>query len=83
MQLTYDEITDTLDLKNIPTKRTGYSLYPGIYEVVDKNNTLKYIITDNLKVSVTNDDVRLKSNLKNNQTLIFTKKSFLYNLRFY
>ena len=29
-QLTYDEIIETLDLKQIPTKRTGYSLNFGI-----------------------------------------------------
>ena len=29
-----------------------------------------------MKVSVTIDDVRLKSNLKINQTLLFTEKSF-------
>ena len=61
-QVTYDEIKDILDLKYIPTKRTGYSLNPGIYEVVDSNNTLKNILSDNVKVSVTIDDVRLKSN---------------------
>ena len=38
MRLSYDEIMDILDLKYIPTKRTGYSLKPSIYEVVD----LKY-----------------------------------------
>ena len=37
-QLTYDEIIHILDLKYIPT-RTGYSLNPGIYDVVDLNNT--------------------------------------------
>ena len=62
MQLTYDEIVDVLDLNYISTKRTGYSLNPGIYEVVDLNNTLKYNLPDNVKVSVTIDDVRLKSN---------------------
>ena len=41
MRLSYDEIMDILDLKYIPTKRTGYSLNPGIYEVVDLNNSLK------------------------------------------
>ena len=60
-QLRYDAIIDTLDLKYIPTKRTGYSLDPGIYEVVDLNNTLNYILPDNVKVSVTIDDTRLKS----------------------
>ena len=33
-----------------------------------------------MKVSVTMDDVRLKSNLKTNQTLIFTEKSFFSTL---
>ena len=80
MRLSYDEIIDILDLKYIPTKRTGYSLNPGIYEVVDLNNTLKYILPDNVKVSITIDDVRIKSNLKINQTSIFTEKSFFYTI---
>ena len=58
MRLSYDEIKDILDLKYIPTKRTGYSLNPGIYEVDDLNNTLKYILPDKVKVSVTIDDIR-------------------------
>ena len=80
MRLSYDEIMDILDLKYISTKRTGYSLNPGIYEVVDINNNLKNILSDNVKVSVTIDDVRLKSNLITNQTLIFTEKSFFYTI---
>ena len=79
MRLSYDEIMDILDLKYIPTKRTGYSLNPGIYEVVDLN-ILKHILPDNVKVNITIDDIRLKSNLKTNQTLIFTKKSFFYTI---
>ena len=65
MQLTYDQIIKILDLKYIPTKRIGYSLNPGIYEVVDLNNTLKHMLPDNIKVSVTIDDIRRKSNFKN------------------
>ena len=80
MQLTYDEILDVLDLKYIPTKRTGYSLIPGIYEVADSNDVLKYILPDNVKVTITIDDIRLKSKLKINQTLIFTNKSFFYTI---
>ena len=68
MRLFYAEIMDILDLKYIPTKRTGYSLNPGIYEVIDLNNTLKHILPDNVKVNITIDDIRLKSNLKINQT---------------
>ena len=80
MQLTYDEIIDVLDLKYISTKRIGYSLNPGIYEIVDLNNTLKHILPDNIKVNVTIDDIRLKSNLKINQTLIITEKPFFYTI---
>ena len=80
MRLNYDEIIDILDLKYIPTKRTGYSLNPGIYEIFDLNITLKYILPDNVKVNVTIDDIRLKANLKINQTLIFTEKSFFYTI---
>ena len=60
MRLSYDEIIDILVLKYIPTKRTGYSSDTGIYEVIDLNNILKYILPDNVKVSVTIDDIKLK-----------------------
>ena len=80
MRLSYNEIMDILDLTFILTKRTGYSLNPGIYEVVDLNNILKYILPNNVKVNITIDDIRLKSNLKTNQTLIFTEKSFFYTI---
>ena len=80
MQLTYDEIMDILDLKYIPTKRTGYSLNQGIYEVVDLNNTLKHILPDNVKVNITIVDIRLKPNLKIIRTLMFTNKSFFFNV---
>ena len=78
MQLTYDEIIDVLDLKYFSTKRIGFSLDPGIYEIVDLNNTLNHILPDNVKINITIDDIRLKSNLKTNQTLLFTEKSFFY-----
>ena len=80
MRLSYGEVMDLLDLKDIPTKRTGYSLVPSIYEVIDLNNALKYFLPDNVKVSVTIDKSRLKANLKTNQTLIFTEKSFFYTI---
>ena len=80
MQLTYDEKIDIIDLKYFPRKRTRYSLNPGIYEVIDLNNTLKHILPDNVKVNVTIDEVRLKSNLKFDQTLFFNKKSFFYTI---
>ena len=79
-KLTYDEIMDILDLKYIPTKRTGYSIEPNIYNVVDLNKTLKNILPTNVKIDVTIDERKYKTDLKINQTLIFTNKSFFYTI---
>ena len=80
MQLTDSESRDILDLEYVPTNRVGYSIKSSIYEVDGLNNTLKYILPDIVKVSVTIDDNRLKSNIKINQTLIFTEKTFFYTI---
>ena len=80
MQLTYDEIIDILDLKYVPTKRIGYSLKPKIYEISDINETLKKILPDNVKISVGIDERKNKTDLKINQTLLFTNKSFFYTI---
>ena len=80
MQLTYDEIIDILDLKYIPTKRMGYSIEPNIYNVVDLNKTLKDILPNNVKINVTIDERKYKTDLKINQTLISTNKSFFYTI---
>ena len=76
MQLTYDEIIDVLKFKYIPTKRTGYSLKANIYQISDINKSLENILQDNVKIIVTIDEKIFKANLKLNQTLIFTDKSF-------
>ena len=82
MQLTYNEIINILDLKYISTKRIGHSIEPNIYNVVDLNKTLKNILPDNVKINVTIDGRKYKTDLKINQTLIFTNKSFfLYYIR--
>ena len=79
-KLTYDEIMDILDLKYIPTKRTGYSIEPNIYNVVDLNKTLKNILPKNIKIDITIDERKYKTDLRINQTLIFTNKSFFYTI---
>ena len=80
MQLIYDEIIDILDLKYIPTKRMGYSIEPNINNVVDLNKTLKNILPNNVKINVSIDERKYKTDLKINQTLIFTNKSFFYTI---
>ena len=80
MRLSYDEITDLLDLEYIPTKGIGYSLNPNKKNVVDLNNSLKNILPDNVKINITIDERKNKTDLNVNQTLIFTNKSFFYTI---
>ena len=75
-QLTYDEVIDISDLKYIPTSTIGYTLSPGIYEIIYINLMLKSLLANEVKVNITIDDIRLKSNLTLNKTIKFTKTSF-------
>ena len=44
------------------------------------NETLNFILPNNVKVNFTLDDIRLKVDLKINQTLVFTNKSFFHTI---
>ena len=59
-------------------ERIGYYLNPDINDITDVNATLKFILSVDVNVSITIGDIRLKSDLNINQTLIFTKRSFFY-----
>ena len=59
-QLTYDEITDILDLKNVPTTTIGYTLPPGMYKITDIKFMLKSLLLKEVKVNTTNDDITLR-----------------------
>ena len=76
MEVTYSEIEKILDVKYNPTTFIGYTLPRGIYASSDINLTLKFSFSDDVKVTVTVDDIRLKSKLTTNKTLRFTKRSF-------
>ena len=77
-QLTYDEIIDFSDVKYIPTTTTGFRLLPGIYEIIDTIFMLKSLLPEEVKVNITVDDVRLRSNITTNKTIDFAKKAFFY-----
>ena len=82
LQFTYDEIVDILDVKNIAGSTKGYTLPPGIYEINDINLMLKSLLPEEVKVAITIDDIRLKSNLTTSKTIRFTEKSFFLILCF-
>ena len=79
-QLTYDEIIDILDLKYFPTKRMGYSIEPNIYNVIDFNETFGNILPNNVKINVSMYERKNKTDIKINQTLIFTNKSSFHTI---
>ena len=84
LQITYDEIVDVLDVKYIPASTKGYTFAPGVCEVTDITRMLKTLLPKDVKVKITIDDIRLKSNLTTNKTIRFTKKIFfLCNFKFY
>ena len=79
-QLTYDEIIDILYLKDITGSTKGYTLAPGVYEISDNNFMLKSQLPEEVKVNITIDDVRLKSNLTTIKAIRFTKKFFFHTI---
>ena len=63
IELTYDESVDILDIKNNAGATNGYKLPPGRYEITDINLMLKSLFSDEKKVNITIDDIKLGSNL--------------------
>ena len=51
-----------------------------MYDSIDFNFMLQNLLPKEVKIDITIYDVGLKSNLKINQTLIFTTKSFFYTI---
>ena len=63
MKLTYREIEFIFDMKFIDASSFEYTLPPGIYEITDINLMLKPLLPNEVKINVTFDDVRRRSNL--------------------
>ena len=80
MGLSYDEIVDAWDIKYFPSEKTCITIPNGISEEAEINKLLQYLSPNTVKVSITIDDIRLRSNSNINQSLIFTKKSFFYTV---
>ena len=65
-------------MKYIDASTTRYTLEPGIYEISDMNLMLKSLLPEEVKVIITIDDIRLKTNLTSIRTIRFTKKELFY-----
>ena len=75
-ELIHSEIENTLDIKHTDTSTIGYTLPPGINETSDFNLKLKSLQSDDVKLNITIDNIKLKSNFTTNETKNSTKNSF-------
>ena len=69
LQLTYDEIIYRLVIKYRAGSTIGYTLPRGVHETSDFNLMLKSLLPNKVKVNITVDDTRLKSNLNTKKYL--------------
>ena len=83
MEVTNDEIVDILDIKHKGASTNGCTLAPAIFQSRDLNSMLIFF-ADKVRVKITIDDLRLRSNSTTNKTMNFRKNIFfLYTvLRF-
>ena len=75
-QLTFDEIIVILDIKYFAGSNNRYNLSAGIFIISDISLILKSLPPKEVKVNVTNDDSRLRSNLTTYEILMCLKSLF-------
>ena len=76
LELTYSEVDYFLDIKYFVASSTGSTSEPGNFEFSENISMLKSLLSDIVKVKITIDDIRLKSNFTSNKTITITKTSF-------
>ena len=62
-------------MKYIDSSTTVYILTPGIYAFSDFNLMIISLLPIYIKIDITIEDIRLRSNVNNNKTNRFTKNS--------
>ena len=75
LELAYDEVVDILEIKYIDESTFGYVLPVGIYKFTDKNSMINSLLTNEVKVNISIDDIRLRTNVTFSKTINFIKKS--------
>ena len=80
MEITYDKNLDILDAKYIVGSTIGYTIPPRIYKISDNELMIKASLPNKLKVKITIDKTRLRSNLTTNKSIKFTKKSLFFTI---
>ena len=80
MELTYDDIIDTLDAKYFVAKTTGYTLPKGIFEISAFTLMVRSLLHDEVKVDIVSDDIRRSSDLTTSESEKVSEESFVYTI---
>ena len=82
MGFVYSKIENILDTKFDAALSTGYTLPREMYQNSDINLMIMFFPPNDVKVDITTDDIRLRSELSINKTIRFPKKILRYNTKF-
>ena len=74
--LTYEVFVDLLEIKYNAGSTNGYRLPPCIIKTSDLNLMLRSLIPNEVKLSITIDDISLRSNITTKTTLKYTNSLF-------
>ena len=75
-ELPHHEVAEIIDTKHFDASSTGLSLEPGKNRISEINLFLKSLLSVEVKVSLTINDFRLRSNLTTKKSKRFTEKWF-------
>ena len=75
LELTYSEKDYTIGVNYITASSTRYTIPPGNYESSDPILMLNFLLPCDVKVNITIEDIRLRSNPTTNKARKFSKKS--------
>ena len=62
MEITFNQFIDIVDKKCTATSSTAYTLPKSVYEVSDFKLMIMSLMPNEVKVKITIDDIRLRSN---------------------
>ena len=74
LELTYAKVLDILDINFIAGSTIDYTPPQGVYGISDLNLMFKSLLPIEVKVNITIDEFRLRSNLITNRTERLTKR---------
>ena len=77
---TYDEIVDILDIKHIDGSTSGCVLPSGTYKSTNTSSMIDSVFPNQVKVNITIDDIRLRTDLTTNKIKTLLKSPFLYTI---